>query len=243
MIRPFLAPRWLALHAALLVALVACVVFAQWQLSAFGRVDGERQQQKRVPLDALARPGAPMPDSAVGREVTVRGRYDASRQLLVPRPLDGRAGGFLVVTPMRTESGVVAISRGWVARPRDAMRGLPTARTTVYGVVQRSESEQDSHVDLLDPLPVGQIPYLSSVQFIDAWPYSSRDLYDGYVQLTGQRPARTAAPELVQPRVDDADVGAWRNLAYGLQWWLFAAAAVFFWSYLVRRAAQEQRSR
>jgi hypothetical protein len=42
--------------------------------------------------------------------------------------------------------------------------------------------------------------------------------------------------------VDEGGVGKWRNLGYGLQWWFFAGAAVFFWLSVIRRSLRERRA-
>jgi cytochrome oxidase assembly protein ShyY1 len=113
---------------------------------------------------------------------------------------------------------------------------------TVTGVVQPSESARDSQVDPLAALPAGQIPYLATVQLLDALRYSPDELYDGYVLLRAERPEANDTPQPLQPRAADDGVGKWRNLGYGLQWWFFAAAAVAFWWSVLRRALRERRA-
>lgn len=240
MLRSFLTPPWLAWHVAAGVAVVAFVVFGQWQLDAY---EGGRRAPRSTPpaaLAALVEPGERLPDAAVGREVVVTGEYDAPNQLLVPgRELAGESG-FLVVSPLRVADGVVAVSRGWVPRAAVARRGLPAGKVTVRGILQRSEPEKAARVDLLTPLPRGQIPYLATVQLLDASPYDTAELYDGYVALTSQTPPALGGPEPVPPSIGDAGVSRWRNLAYALQWWVFAGAAVFFWAFVVRRSALDR---
>jgi cytochrome oxidase assembly protein ShyY1 len=98
-------------------------------------------------------------------------------------------------------------------------------------------------VDPLAALPKGQVPYLASVQLLDALPYSPDELYDGYLLLRSERPAAAVAPAPVEARgVDDGGVSRWRNLGYGLQWWFFAGAAVWFWWTVLRRSLREQRA-
>ncbi len=244
MIRTLLAPRWLAWHAALVAALVAFIWLGSWQVDSFAKSDRRQaaaDDQGSAPLTEVLAPGQRLPAAVVGRTVTASGRYDDANQLLVPgRPLDGR-DGFLVVTPLRTAEGVLPVNRGWVASPEDAATGPIPGEVTVTGVVQPSESARDSQVDALAPLPPGQIPYLATVQLLDALPYSPDELYDGYVVLDTQQPNAAVAPERVEPRALDDEVGKWRNLGYGLQWWFFAAAAIFFWAAVIRRSLREQR--
>lgn len=245
MIRPFLAPRWLAWHGALVLVLVTFTLLGRWQLASFeaSGAGGRDAAGAAAPaaLSSVARPGERLVTAAVGRRVTVAGEYDAANQLLVPgRRHRGRAG-LLVVTPLRTSEGVVPVNRGWVAAPTDAAVRPPGGPVTVLGVVQPSESEADARVDPIAALPPGQVPYLSTVQLLAALRYPPAQLYDGYVLLTSQRPLAAApAPQvLAAPAARRGGVAPWRNLAYALQWWLFAGAAVVFWWMVLRRAAGE----
>jgi cytochrome oxidase assembly protein ShyY1 len=240
-IRQLLAPRWLAWHAALVVVLVSFTLFGRWQLHAFESAGRDATLDRPpVPITAVAEPGQRLRDAAVSRPVTVTGRYEAQHQLLVPgRRLDGRAG-YLVVTPLRTATGVVPVNRGWVARAPATGTGTPSGAVTVRGVLQPSEPEDEARVDLLDQLPAGQVPYLATVQLLAVLPYPAEELYDGYVVLTGQRPAAVGGPTPVRPQGPQPAVGPWRNLAYALQWWLFAGAAVVFWWMVLRRAAGDR---
>lgn len=242
MIRALLTPRWLAWHALVVVAFVAFVAFGRWQLAAYEGVPDEPRDAARVRLAALLEPGQRLPDSAAGRRVSVTGEYDERGQLLVPgREHDGDKG-FLVVTPLRTGSGVVAVNRGWVDRPTGPPTAVPRGQVTVHGVLQPSEPEHEARVDLLTPLPPDQVPYLATVQLLDALPYPADTLYDGFVVLTAQQPPSAVSPEPVEPARPDSGAAQWRNLAYALQWWLFAGAAVFFWAFVIRRHARESRS-
>ena len=243
MIRPFLAPRWLAWHCAALLVVTAFVLFGQWQLDTYGQTSAAPRAASAVELASVVEPGRRLPDGSVGQRVTVAGRYDGTRQLLVPGREHRSRTGFLVVTPLRTDTGVVAVHRGWVSGDDDPALAVAGGQVTVTGVLQRSESEQSAQVDPLTPLPRGQIAFLSTVELQEALPFSPAELYDGYVLLSSQEPAAATAPEPMTPPRADAGSGHWRNLAYALQWWLFAGAAVFFWASTIRRAAQDRRNR
>ncbi|MEP6760932.1 MAG: SURF1 family protein [Sporichthyaceae bacterium] len=243
-----IAPRWLAWHGALLVALVACIWLGNWQLDSFAET-GRRQHaaavQAAAPVSEVLAPGDRLPSDAVGRAVTAIGRYDEANRLLVPGRRLGNPGnkeGYWVVTPLKTAEGVLPVNRGWVATPDDPAVEGPAAEVTVTGLLQPSESEHDSQVDPLANLPDGQISYLATVQLLDVLPYSPEELYDGYVVLRSEQPAQAVTPKPVQATGLDEGVGRWRNLGYGLQWWFFAAAAVFFWWSVLRRSLRERRA-
>jgi cytochrome oxidase assembly protein ShyY1 len=175
------------------------------------------------------------------RRVRVSGTYDAGRTLLVPGRERAGRDGFLVVTPLRSADGVVPVLRGWVPTRRSpAVRG-PDGQVLVTGRLQASESSDASAVDPLDPLPSGQVAYVSTVVLLDAWRVPSQQIYDGYVVLGRERPAASATPATVAAQRPSGGVSRWRNLAYALQWWLFAGAAVFFWASVLRRAYSERR--
>ena len=240
-----LAPRWLAWHATLVVAVVAFIWLGNWQLSSFAET-GRRQhaaaERSTTPITAVMAPGGRLPSGAVGRAVTAVGRYDEANRLLVPGRRHGSKDGYWVVTPLKTAEGVLPVNRGWVAVPDDPAVDAPTGEVTVAGVLQPSESSHDSQVDPLAALPDGQIAYLATVQLLDVLPYSAEELYDGYAVMRSEQPAAAAAPAPVEARGVDEGVGRWRNLGYGLQWWFFAGAAVFFWWSVIRRSLREQRA-
>jgi cytochrome oxidase assembly protein ShyY1 len=237
-------PRWLAWHLLLVVVLVSFTWLGRWQLGAFehkadhGVAAGDR---RTVALDTLSRPGGRLADGDVGRRVRVSGSYVADSTLLVPgraEPGGGRTG-YLVVTPVRTGDGILPVVRGWVRGSSDAATEPPLGPIEVTGLLQRSETgPPEGRSAGTRP---GQLPYVATVTVLDALPYPAAELYDGYLALRSEQPGRTAAASPVQVAAQDVSsggVGRWRNLAYALQWWLFAAAAVFFWFVVLRRAVQ-----
>jgi cytochrome oxidase assembly protein ShyY1 len=235
-LRFLLRPRWLAWHAALVVVLLAFGWLGSWQLSSFEHHDrGSRADRPAVALDVVQRPGGRLAGDDLDRRVTAQGEYDAARQLLVPgREHDGRRG-LLVVTPLRTSTGVLPVVRGWVPTASSPATAPPQGRVTVTGRLQASEPSTASGVDPLADLGSGRLAYVSTVTLLDAWPYNSREIYDGYVVATRETPTASPAPDRVTAQGPSGGVARWRNLAYALQWWLFAGAAIFFWASVLRR--------
>jgi hypothetical protein len=118
----------------------------------------------------------------------------------------------------------------------------PSGTVTVTGLLQRSEEAPPAGAPV--DVPRGRLPYVATVTVLDALPYRAGELYDGYLALRTEQPApsaRLVPVDAVAP--GSGGVGRWRNLAYALQWWLFAGAAVFFWWAVLRRAWQEQQER
>jgi cytochrome oxidase assembly protein ShyY1 len=236
-----LRPRWLAWHVTLVAVLVAFTLLGRWQLGSYEDSGRDRTGEERpVALSSVARAGDRLTDDAVGSPVTARGSYDPTGQLLVPGREHRGERGFLVVSPLRTGDGVLPVVRGWVATATNPAVRAPTGPVTATGVLQPSETEADSTIDPFEPLPEGRIPYVSTVQVLGALPVPEEQIFDGYLALTAQRPSTEPSPALVEPRELDGGVGRWRNLAYALQWWLFAGAAVFFWWAVIRRSARDR---
>jgi cytochrome oxidase assembly protein ShyY1 len=239
-------PRWLAWHLLLVVVLVSFTWLGRWQLDAFEHKAGHgvaAGDRRTAALDALSRPGGRLDEGDVGRRVTATGSYDPDGTRLVDGrdPQGGSGTGLWVVSMLRTADGVQPVVRGWVREHDDPEATAPSGEVTVTGLLQRSEGGPSGR-EAGDVGP-DQLPYVATVTVLDVLRYSPGELYDGYLALRSEQPStRAARPAPVSAQdLSSGGVGRWRNLAYALQWWLFAGAAVFFWFVVLRRAVQEQR--
>lgn len=248
--RFLLAPRWLALHVAVVAVGVAFALLGWWQLGSYraeglAPADGTAAEVAPVALGSLVGPGQPLPRDAGGRAVTVTGRYDAAQQLFVPgRELDGREGAYVLTPLLTAEGAVVPVRRGWVVGVEDPGVHVPSGPVTATGVLLPSEPERAARVRDDGQLPAGQLPYVATPELMRRWPYPPAALYEGYVALTAQAPGAAWAPTPVPVTAgtDDDGVSGLRNLSYAGQWWLFAGAALVFWVLAVRSAAGERRA-
>jgi cytochrome oxidase assembly protein ShyY1 len=169
--------------------------------------------------------------------VIASGRYDrASQRYVASRELDGRPGVWVVAPLTLADGTVVAVLRGWVADVDEAADAPPTGEVRVDGVLQPGETFYRS----APVRPDGLLLTISDEALREVW---GGDLRSGVVVLESERPRPAAAPVPVPPTVRSADVSfPLQNFFYAIQWWVFAAFAVFVWVRWLRldvRAAQE----
>jgi surfeit locus 1 family protein len=234
-LRTAIKPRWLALLAVVVVVLALFGRLGLWQLDV-SRDQGAREAQEAAsarpvaPVTELAQPHAALTDEAVGRTVTATGRYDESKQMLITGRRLGGAVGMWVMTPLVLETGaLLPVVRGFVTDPAEA--GPPDAGVvTVTGMLAPGEGPPDRRVDL----PPGQLAKLDLADLVNRW---DEPLFSGFVFATGQSPplSTTAAAMTPVPPPDVSTGGiVWRNFAYALQWWVFAAFTLYMWWRMVR---------
>ncbi len=222
--------RWLA--GSLVVAAVAVAMSwaGAWQ---WGRSFPAEVSAAAVPLHTVAQPGTALAPERVAALVEATGRYDASGQRLVAGvELDGRPG-YLVVTPLLLgPDTAVIVDRGWMpAAGETPVPGPPPpeGRVSVQGWLFPSEPPHAA------PLPPGQVASIDTARLGAALPGRT---YQAFVRLARQSPPADSAlrPAFVAPSGRGVSL---QNLAYALQWWLFAGAAVVGWIAVLRSEARK----
>jgi cytochrome oxidase assembly protein ShyY1 len=164
--------------------------------------------------------GAVAPTAATEwRRVTVSGRYDSGRALLVRyRSLDSNPG-FEVLAPLVTPTGTVWIDRGWIPAPAGASAEpaappLPTGPVEVSGYLRASEPAAGT----LDPAS-GSVRTITLPGLND---WLGRPAYPMYVSATGESPEPTGLPK----RLPMAELSGGPHVSYAVQWVLFALLAL-----------------
>jgi surfeit locus 1 family protein len=192
------------------------VLLGIWQLDVY-QAQGEAQARRRaalpaVELSAVARAGTAITDG-YGRQVTATGRYLPDVQVLVPLDPPGR---YRVLSALRTEDGdVLPVVRGVVDAAR--LPAVPPGEQVASGILLPSEEAPGGD------LPPGQLSSVRVPALAQVWP---GPLVAGYVTLDAPTAeAQALAPAPVE--LPEAS-GRLRNGAYALQWWVFAAFAVWF---------------
>jgi cytochrome oxidase assembly protein ShyY1 len=247
-LRTALKPRWLALFALLVLIIVTFAELGLWQLHVAqdkGLAEALRKAHEARPVmvDAVVRPHQPFPNAASARPVIAIGSYAAEGQVLVgPRRLEDREG-YWVVTPLVVDGtgARLAVVRGFVADAADA--GTPPQEPVqVTGALAPGESpaqEQPSPTGAKEPV----LGALDLAVLVNRWP---GELYNAFVFAQGEQQVATRAavvPGTGLERVPPPQVTGgikWRNAAYALQWWVFAAFAAFMWVKMVREDARRE---
>ncbi len=229
--RHWLRPGLLGLHAFAVVAVGFCVVMGLWQLDAYKGRQGDAEDGARrqvVPLADVWKPGEAFTSDLTGQRVSVEGRF-ADDDLTVTRD----DGSTWLVTPFVIGDHALLVVRG------EGERAPASDATELDVVLEPSESggralgpERDG-VRTTDAISVPAL--------INDLPHR---LYSGYgIALTD-----TGLPLVDPPEPDVSWTVGLRNLAYALQWWVFAAFALFMWwrmaseNVAMRRAEDEAES-
>lgn len=196
-----------------------------WQMD---RAEEKRMQAEtlktRTQLPPLAIDGNRIDVSELRfRKVTVRGRFDASKQFFIENRRHGGKAGFHVITPLRIQNSesLVLVNRGWL--PADAKNALPDAPVPAGTLDIAGEAELPSAPALV--LHDAD----SATRWGNRWPYLTLDLYSAQ----SERPVQ---PFVILQSPDDTNgfVRQWprefpkegMHLGYAVQWFTFALVSL-----------------
>ena len=230
MLRTALKPRSLGLLVVVLLVIVAFIQLGRWQLGvAEGKAHAEAIAAARaaapVELSSVLAPHVHFPGELSSRPVTVDGAYAGDGQVLVPdRRLDG-VTGYWVITPfvVKESEARLPVLRGFVTDPTKAGEAATTP-TTLRGGLAPPESAVSG------AFPEGQIGSVDTSILVNQWP---GDLYNAFLFLEDESPA-AGEPLTRVPTPLGATGVQWRNAAYAIQWWFFAAFALWMWVRMVK---------
>jgi surfeit locus 1 family protein len=238
--RTVLTPRWSGLFVLALAIASVMTVMGVWQLGVYrsktADATAERAAAPPVPLQSLFSIDEGLPAKAVGHRVTVDGTWGpATDQVLIADRLqDGRAG-LWVVSPLKLSStDAVMIVRGWVASPSDPAVTPPSGPVQLSGSVVSSEAEDSS-----DDAAKGRV--LSSLRIPTIVHMVNYRVYDAFVvqSAVDAGVVPSPAPAIVAPPPPPTDHAGLRNVAYAVQWWIFAAFTLWMWARMVLDAHRE----
>lgn len=234
-------------HLLAVVCVAAAAALGFWQYDAWqAHREAERldlTEAEPVPLTDVIGPDEPFPGADVGRPVRFDGTWLPAGSVLVSGrdDADGQPG-LWVVTPLTVggpDDPAVPVVRGWVPKGTDLDAvPSPQGEAEVVGWLQPPEGtgayDDDPTDDVLPQLRIADV-----IQRID------QDMYGAYLVLdhdaTDDPAAATDGLEAatLDQLPEAGRFTGWRNLAYAVEWWLFAGFAAFLWWRHVRDLAGE----
>ena len=219
--RHWLRPGLVGLHVLAAAAVAFCVGMGLWQLGIYEGRQGDAQDGARrevVPLADVWRPGEAFTSELRHMRVSLEGRF-ASDNVKVMRD----DGATWLVTPFVIGDHALLIVRG-------EGESAPASDATELDVVLEPSEPGGRALD-----PDRTTDAISIPALINDLP---QRLYGGYgIALTDTGLPLVKPPEPAVPWT----VGL-RNLAYALQWWVFAAFTLFMWWNMARENVASQRA-
>lgn len=171
--------------------------------------------------------------------VSVNGVYLEDRQILLDNQTHAGRAGYRVLTPLRTNDGlVVIIDRGWVPLPGNARERLPAVAvsTAERGVIGRLEPFRRAG---LAPPPQSPSPVRDGrprvMNYPDAAAVSAAiglPVYPAVLRLDPGAPDAFLLGE--GPAIE---FGPERHRGYAVQWWALALTLVLLWSWTALKPA------
>ena len=235
-------PSMLLLHLVAVVGVSLAVWLGQWQVDAWQEHRRDRAAEVAdddpAPLEDVMGPDDAFPTAGVGKPVRVSGQWLPASTVYVAGRSHQERTGFWMVTPLSTcpaeqcsspagsasSAGAAAIPvvLGWSASVDQAPE-VPTGTAEVTGWLQPGEAAAEPDPDPLDNV-------LPTLRIADLLQKVDQDLYGGYLILKSPAAARDGLVTVTPESLPKAPAfTALRNLLYGLEWWCFAAFAVFLW--------------
>ncbi len=219
----------LGFHLVTVAAILVCLLAGWWQ---WGRA--HRTVTDAVPDGPVVALSQLDPQTAFsGMRVRLDGTFDPDpgHQVLVsPRSSQGQPGAW-VLTPLLptgsddvTAAAGVGVVRGWVPQGQ-ATAAPPPGPVSVVAVLV-------ADVRVPGASATGDPPTMAVVDTGALAELAGYPMRSGWFALQDLEPPGTGQPQpLAVTELPGADVGLnWRNLAYAIQWVVFAGFVVFFWT-------------
>jgi cytochrome oxidase assembly protein ShyY1 len=231
-VRFLLSRRWVLFFGAVVVLAFVAFRLGEWQFARLADREVRNEITERnltappVPAASVLAVGRPVDAEDEWRRVRARGEYIAEETIVVRyQTRDGRSG-VDVVTPLLTDSDTaLLVNRGWlttenVGTTRPDVPAPPSGTVDVTGWVRADATGSSTEVADRSTRAV------SSREIGETLPFQ---VYGGFVELDDEDPP----PQEPLAEVETPDLGEGPHFFYGLQWWFFAALAVFGFGYLV----------
>jgi cytochrome oxidase assembly protein ShyY1 len=228
-------PRYLGLFALTVVLAAICGLAGTWQLARF---HWKHDTNQKLRLDDRDRPadiatvlGTATAQTSDGkaqkfRHVTATGTYLSDHQtLLRNQSVDGDVG-VVVLTPLKTNNGVLLVARGFVQQT-GAAATTPTVPASPSGTVTVTARLEpaDSKADQFGRLPGDQVDTVNPAEQARR---IGAPVWNGYAELLAGQPGTTGLTALPDPDLSNPAGGADepQHAAYVVQWYLFGLLAL-----------------
>lgn len=231
-VRFLLSRRWITFFLVVIALAYGAFRLGEWQFHRLQDREHSNAVTERnmatapVPVRDVLAVGRPVSPEDEWRHVTAKGHYADAQTIVVRYQTRDGESGVDVVTPLVTDDGTaLLVNRGWLATgnvglTRPAVPPAPSGEVTLTGWV-RADATGDS-TQVADR----STRAISSQAIGPTLPFR---LYSGFVEADRQTPPDSAKLEDPEP----PDLGNGPHLFYGIQWWFFAALAIFGFVYLV----------
>ena len=224
-VRAWFTPGLIGLHVFWLAAVIVCTLGGFWQFGSYENRQGAAADDARrdgvVDITQLWSAGDPMTTDLQNRTVTVNGEFaDSADQIWVTGA--ATRGDVWLVAPFQVAGSDAALMvvRGKQSAVSAQLPAVPAGLTKLTVVLQPSLGGAEPLDDRRVTSSITVASLLNELPF---------QLWSGYGVITDGAAPQTGG-QLVDP--PDPDV-SWtvglKNLAYALQWWVFAAFSVFMW--------------
>jgi cytochrome oxidase assembly protein ShyY1 len=228
-------PRYSKLAALMVVLAAGCVLAGTWQLSRYHesvRDNDALRDNAHAPATALTaglvplvgHGAAPTRDAIRFRTVTITGSYLAVGPQFLGTTTSSGQPGFAVVAPVRTDDGIVLVSRGIVVAtaagtPPDVAAVSAARPVRLTGRLETAATSNDR----AGSLPDAQIASINPAQQAARL---RNPVYQAYVKLSAHQPGSVGV--VTKPDLSNPAGGAYeaQHLAYIIQWYAFAVLAL-----------------
>jgi cytochrome oxidase assembly protein ShyY1 len=228
-------PRYLGLFGLMVVLAAICGLAGTWQLERFHQKHDANQKlrtdERDRPAAVTALLGSATAPTSTGsaqkfRHITATGTYlSAQETLLRNQSLDGDAG-YVVLTPLKTSSGVLLIARGFVKQTGAATTSPPVPSSPAGSVTVTARLQPaDSKPDRFGRLPGHQV---ETVNVAEQAARIGAPVWNGYAELLAGQPGTAGLTALPGPDLSNPAGGADepQHAAYVVQWYLFGLLAL-----------------
>lgn len=225
-------PRVIGLHLFAIAAIAFCLFMGTWQLGVYDDRQAEERDHRgevvAAPLEDVWSPDQVFTSDQDQRTVQVEGTFrpPAEQLWVTGREQDGEDGAWLVA-PVTTQGTPLLVVRGWAPEPTPVTsHPVPEGQVDFDAVLQPGDASGDGWDPQERTIGAVRIPTLLNELGYD-------DLWSGYAIATDPEVSADLVPADV-PETDVSWTAGGRNLGYGLQWWVFAAFALFMWWRMAR---------